>query len=143
MEIKCKCAFKEKCSEYNDCIIELSSELNINELLDIIREINAYQGGYEDLSMLFSSMEDLIEYYNMSAVEVAKAIMFGNVESWYSDYFRLDINNNIESISEYWLYREINEVKSEIMQIYIEGVLKNRYNEKYYKKLLTLLEDMI
>lgn len=71
------------------------------ELLErLAQEVYTYNGCFEDISEVFTSLEDLIEVSGKSGEEIARATFFGDIKNWCDSYFYINAYGNFESCSE-------------------------------------------
>ena len=103
-------------------------------LLDLAREVNSYNGCFEDLTCTFKDLEELIEVSGKSGVELIRATFFGGIRNWLDDYFYIDSYGNFSSCSEKTFEREILNCKDEIIDEFLD-IFKDSL-EDYQKELL-------
>lgn len=103
-------------------------------LLDLAREVNSYNGCFEDLTYTFKDLEELIEVSGKSGIELVRATFFGEIRNWLDDYFYIDSYGNFSSCSEKTFEREILNCKDEIIDEFLD-IFKNSL-EDYQKKWL-------
>lgn len=96
--------------------------LTKEQLLEIAQELNSYNGTFSQFQ-IFSSVEELIEMYDIKPVEVARMVYFGDIKNWRDDYFRLNGYKNIESLTEHELNRQIEACRVEIIDEYIDNII--------------------
>lgn len=105
-------------------IEQMEEKLSINEILDIMFLI-----GWEPYYC--SSIEDLIEELALTPVEAAQKVFFGNVKNWNDDYFRLDGYENIISLSEDEMHREVQRDAQDAIEEYIRLVESGEVEDMY------------
>lgn len=103
-------------------------------LLDLAREVNSYNGCFEDLTYTFKDLEELIEVSGKSGIELVRATFLGGIRNWLDDYFYIDSYGNFSSCSEKTFEREILNCKDEIIDEFLD-IFKNSL-EDYQKKWL-------
>lgn len=88
----------------------------IENLLTMVQEINAYNGGMENLEMYEMEMfNDIME--NFEPMEIALKTFFGDFNP-NDDYFRFNGYANLESLSEFDLETELINYENEIIEEY-------------------------
>lgn len=88
----------------------------IENLLTMVQEINAYNGGMENLEMYEMEMfNDIME--NFEPMEIALKTFFGDFNP-NDDYFRFNGYANLESLSEFDLETELINYEDEIIEEY-------------------------
>ena len=89
-------------------------------LLELAREVNSYNGCFEDLTYTFKDLEELIEVSGKSGVELIRATFFGDIRNLLDDYFYIDSYGNFSSCSEKTFEREILNCKDEIIEEFLD-----------------------
>ena len=103
---------------------------NMQKLLEMAREINAYDGN-EDWADTFS-IEDADDYMTLTPSEILRAIFFGDIEDGvgYSDaQIRFNGYANIEIVSNYTLEKEAWGYKDDILEDYESAFGEDMLNE--------------
>ncbi|QBJ04164.1 hypothetical protein [Fusobacterium phage Fnu1] len=95
------------------------------ELLEILAGyVCNYNGTFEDIINVFSSIEELIEFSGYEGEEIASAVFFGDIKNWQDDYFYINGCGNFESCLEMEHEKSIlnqeKEIISEFLDIYGE-----------------------
>ena len=102
----------------------------IENLLTMVQEINAYNGGMEYLEVYDMEMFNEI-MSGFEPMDIALKIYFGNFNP-NDEYFRFNGYANLESLSDYDLKNELLDYENEIINEYNiikeEGVFKNAIN---------------
>lgn len=117
---------------------ELKNYILENEdLLEIVREINSYNGGLEWLDY-WENDEEFFEVFFDNPMKVARAVCYGSYN--YSDeYVKFDAYGNLESCSEYEidgiLKDDIDEIINELIRIYNNLYLDDELVEMIEKYL--------
>ena len=103
---------------------------NMQKLLEMAREINAYDGS-EDWADTFG-IEDADDYMTLTPSEILRAIFFGDIEDGvgYSDaQIRFNAYANIEIVSNYTLEKEAWGYKDDILEDYESAFGEDMLNE--------------
>lgn len=88
------------------------------ELLEMVKEVNGYNGDLEYLE--FYDMECFNELlYGLELEEIARRIFHGDFNP-YHEYFKFNDYGNLESLSVYEVEKELLEYEQEIRNIYKE-----------------------
>ena len=84
--------------------------------------LDAINDNFEEMRV-FSSLEELLEYYPMSPVDAAKAVMRGGLTNWDKDVYTLEQYNHIKGYTwaEYW---------EEVEKYYLDDIIK------YYEEMM-------
>lgn len=88
---------------------------NADFMLDVVREVIGYQGGFEDLDVSEFDDEFFNVYFDGRPMEAARATFFGNIENWQDEYIRFNGYGNLESLTEYQLHKEVLEQADDII----------------------------
>ena len=115
--------------------------LTKEQLLEIAQELNATNGTFSQFQV-FSSVEELIETYDIKSSEVARMVYFGDIKNWRDDYFRLNGYENIESLTEYELNRQLEMCRVEIIDEYIDNIDELCNYVDYYYDIVNELENI-
>lgn len=91
---------------------------NVEALAFMVQEVNSYDGSLEDLEINEFDDEFFSNYFSENPAEAARAVFFGDIQSWMDDYIRFNGYGNLESISEYEREKELKESADEIVQEY-------------------------
>lgn len=71
------------------------------ELLgELAKQICWYSGGYEDIVDAYETLDELIEVSGMEGIDIARAVYFGDIQSWNDDIFFIDSYGNFSSCCE-------------------------------------------
>lgn len=100
-------------------------------LLDLAREVNSYNGSFEDLVYTYKDLDELVEASGKSGSELVRATFFGCIRNWLDDYFYIDSYGNFSSCSEKTFEREILRCKDEIIEEFLDVY---RDSLEYYQK---------
>lgn len=115
--------------------------LTKEQLLEIAQELNGYNGTFSQFQV-FTSVEELIEVYDIKPISAAKMVYFGDIKNWRDDYFRLNDYETIESLTEYELNGQLEMCRVEIIDEYIDNIdeLSNYVN--YYYDIVSELQNI-
>lgn len=90
----------------------------IHELLEMVKEVNAYNGELDNLDLF--DMDSFNEIMcGMDPIDIAMRIFFGEFNPNH-EYFRFNGYENLESLSEYDLEKELLDWEDEIREAYKE-----------------------
>jgi hypothetical protein len=109
-------------------------------LRNIVTEVVGYNGaleGYE--AHIFD--EEFFDVYFSEKMEIARAVFFGNIESWSDDYIRFNGYGNLESLSDWAYEAELLEGEKEIVSE-AEDLLEENSDNDYLKGLLDELKEL-
>ena len=109
-------------TDYNDRVNELSSRLNDYEdgdLVNLARYANSYDGSF-DYADTFA-MEDIGEYVS-DPMEAARAVFFGNVQSWDLPV-RFDAYGNLETATDSGVAESVRGEIDDLAQKVLDGVI--------------------
>lgn len=84
-----------------------------NKLMEMVQEINAYNGSMEDLELYEMDMFDEI-MESFEPMDIALKTLYGNFNP-NDDYFRFDGYANLESLSELDVENELLDYENEII----------------------------
>lgn len=104
-----------------------------NDLLQkMAEEIHAINGvSFEEIVLVYPNVNDLCEEtFPNDPGEASRATYFGNISDW-SAQCRLDLEGNIENVSEEALEKEIEAEEEKILEKYIEEYGKDKLYEEY------------
>lgn len=104
-----------------------------NELLQkMAEEIHANDGtSFSPVVLVYPNVSDLCEEnFSDCPGEASRAAYFGNISDW-SAQCRLDLEGNIETISDEVLEYEIEELEEEILDEYFSAYGKDKLYEEY------------
>ena len=109
---------------------------NIEELKDVVRELNGWDGSLEHLDAHHNDEEFFEVFFHGNPMEAVRASHYGEYE-YTDDYVRFNGYGNLESLSEYE-YEE--ELKGEIDDI-IELLIEKRSHLHLSDELEELFEE--
>ena len=93
---------------------ELFDELSTSEKVDIYNRYCEESSHYDDTLYIFDE-EFFYTYFN-DPMEAARAVFFGNIQSWNDEYIKFDGYGNLESFSDYDVEQEIEDYLEEIFE---------------------------
>ena len=88
----------------------------IENLLEMVQEINAYNGSFENLDLYEMEMFNDI-MHGFEPMEIAMKTYFGNFNP-NDEYFRFNGYANLESLSEFDLKHELLDYETDILEEY-------------------------
>ena len=92
---------------------EKFDELSLSERLSIYNEYCINYGSNEPIEYF---EEDFFECYFSDKMEVARAVYFGDIQSWTDEYIRFNAYGNLESLNEFDVANEIDDYAEEIFE---------------------------
>lgn len=104
-----------------------------NKLLkNMAEEIHANDGvSFEEIVLVYPNVNDLCEeIFSNDPGEASRATYFGNISDW-SAQCRLNLEGNIETVSDEVLEYEIEELEEEILDEYFSAYGKDKLYEEY------------
>ena len=110
---------------------------NDEELLNIVNEVNSYNGSLEFLAYWENDEDFFNTFFSDNPMEVARATFYGDYK--YCDpYVRFNGDGNLESFNKYELIEECKYYIDEL----VDGLLDCwEYIDIYNEELLTLLSE--
>ncbi|XAG95942.1 hypothetical protein U9I18_000234 [Bacillus phage KKP_4048] len=87
---------------------------NMEELQNVVREINAWDGSLEHLDYEYNDEEFFNVFFEGKPMEAVRAVFYGDYR-YMDDYVKFDGYGNLESASEYEVENELKESIDEIM----------------------------
>ncbi len=107
--------------------------------LSLVREVNSYDGSLEHLEFLemdeFNSYTEYIDHH-----EIARKIFYGKGFNPRDTFFKFDGYENLESVSEWKVKKEIMDSKEEIAKRVIE-LWGERYFDICEEDVIEILEE--
>ena len=123
-------------------LIEYLDE-NINVAKDLIDELNNLNGSFSDLRV-FENDEDFFKMFNLKDFQLVCKVYYGNYRP-YDEYVRFDVVDNLESLNEYQLKKEIKEnldvIVSETINNYDSITIYNKDFEYMLEKYMQCLRE--
>ena len=110
---------------------------NEDTLIDVVGELNSYNGCLDYLDFWENDEEFFNTYFNNNPMEAVRATYYGNY-NYNDDYVRFNGYGNLESFDEYAKNEEIKDNIDDIVDNLIEYY---DYIEIYKKELQELLEE--
>ena len=132
---------KELTSRQEELREEIENWLLANddtELIDIVRELNGYNGSFEDLQYYNNNEEFFNIYFEGKPMEVARAICYGEY-NYCDDYVKFNAYGNLESANEYDI---VNEIKDSLEEV-IDELIENFMHIYIHSDLEELLEAYV
>ncbi|OLF87124.1 hypothetical protein B4089_3745 [Bacillus licheniformis] len=87
---------------------------NMEELQNVVREINTWDGSLEHLDYEYNDEEFFNVFFEGKPMEAVRAVFYGDYR-YMDDYVKFDGYGNLESASEYQVEKELEESIDEIM----------------------------
>lgn len=102
-------------------IVKNPSDLDANQLRDMVEYVNDYDGSLESLKYYENDDDFFNTYFSDDVIEAVRAVSFGDY-NYSDDYVRFDAYGNLKSASEYEYYSELEEYADEIAERYLDLV---------------------
>lgn len=113
---------------------------NVEELKNIVRELNSWDGSFEDLDV-YDNDEDFFEtFFNGKPMEAVRAAHFGDY-SYAATYVRFNGYGNLETLDDYQYERELKEQIDEIVAALLENFSHLSLDPELEDLLLELEEE--
>lgn len=96
-------------------------ELTLDEKLEMLSQVNGYDGSFDDLDYRENDEEFFEVYYGSRPYELARAVSYGEYD-FTDPYVKINDYGNIESIHEYELEEMIDDQFDEISEAFVELV---------------------
>ena len=109
---------------------------NEEELLNVVRKLNSWDGCLDYLDYMENDEYFFETYFDGRVDEAVRAVCYGDYE-YMDDYVKFNAYRNLESCSEYELYRELKDNIDDIIDNLVD-----KYEELYLNdELKELLEE--
>ena len=93
----------------------------VEQLELMVREMNAWDGTFENLAVYENDDEFFQIYFESKVMEAVRAVSYGDY-SYLDDYVRFNGYGNIESLSEREWHQELEDEADDIVEQYLEMV---------------------
>ena len=110
---------------------------NVETLLDVVSELNSWNGCLENLDF-WENDEDFFNTFFNNPMEAIRATYYGNY-NYNDDYVKFNGYGNIDSYSE---YERIEEIKDNIDDI-VENLIEYYYNIYINEELENLILELL
>ena len=111
---------------------------NTNLLLEMVKDINGYNGCFEHLEYWENDEVFFNTFYYHNPMEVARAVFYGDY-NFNDDYVRINAYGNLETIHRYtlddYLTDEVEDILLKWYEIYCKGDLYEVSDEEFMKML--------
>lgn len=118
---------------------KLKEELSIDELKEMSRDVNCYDGRLDFLDYYENDEYFFRDFFGDKVDEAVRAVCYGNYE-YMDDYVRFNAYGNLDSCSEYEYEKEIEEYAAEIIEDYVE-IIDEMCNDDLVKKIKSIIEE--
>lgn len=109
------------------------------QLEEIVSTCNNWNGALEEYCWYEFDEYFFYTFFSNNPMEAARACFFGEINSWYDDYIRLDGIDNLESCNS-WQYEELLQENAEEI---IDTALKERKSGvKFSPEIDALLDSL-
>ena len=109
---------------------------NIEELESVTRELNDWNGSFENLDVRYNDEEFFNVLFEGKPMEAVRAACYGDY-NYMDEYVRFNGYGNLESLNEYTYHKELKESVDEI----IDALLEYRGNLYLSDKIMRLLDQ--
>lgn len=93
----------------------------VEQLELMVREMNAWDGSFDNLAVYSNDDEFFQIYFESKVMEAVRAVSYGDY-NYMDEYVRFNGYGNIESLSSYQLYKELQDFEEDIVEQYLEMV---------------------
>lgn len=109
----------------------LVEELDTNTLIDMVRNINSWDGSFEDLDYWDNDDEFFETFYSGRMLELVRALSFGSY-NYMDSYVKINTYGNIVSANTWEFEEEVEGQREEIIERYLE-LMESR--PQYFERL--------
>ena len=99
--------------------IEKYDSLDLQEKLNLISEVNSYNGYLEEFAYYENDEEFFKLFFSGKEYELARAINYGDY-NYMDAYVKIDVYGNLVSLTDYELEKELANYADEIIDVYNE-----------------------
>ena len=99
--------------------IEKYDNLDVQEKLNLINEVNGYNGQLEEFNYYENDEEFFKLFFSGKEYELARAISYGDY-NYMDAYVKIDVYGNLVSMTSYELEKELDKYTDEIIDTYNE-----------------------
>lgn len=114
----------------------LVEELDTTTLIEMVRDINNWDGSFEDLDYWSNDDDFFEELYDGRISELVRALSFGSY-NYMDEYVKINTYGNIESATTLEFKNKVNKQHEEIIERYLELMESEpRYFERLWDEEL-------
>lgn len=112
-------------------------------LKEMALEVFYENGCFDNIGDVYESLEDLIDASGLEGIDLARAIYFGDIDSWNDEWFYFDGYGNFASMSEYDFEREILNEEEDIIDEFLRlfGHDLDSYQREWLEELEVELDE--
>ena len=112
-------------------------------LREMALEVFYENGCFDNIGDVYESLEDLIDASGLEGIDLARAIYFGDIDSWNDEWFYFDGYGNFASMSEYDFEREILNEEEDIIDEFLRlfGHNLDSYQREWLEELEVELDE--
>ena len=102
------------------------------DITDKIAIFNRYCDEVQNENNIYDFDEEFFENFFSNPTDAARAVFFGNIQSWSDDYIKFDGYGNLESFSDYDVEQEIEDYLEEIFdhESTWDDIIENEYGDE-------------
>lgn len=123
----------------NKIIEKLKEELSIEELKEMAKDINSWNGSLDYLDYYENDEYFFRDFFDGKADEAVRAVCYGDYE-YMDDYVRFDGYGNLKSCSQFEYEKEIKDNTEEIIELYID-LIDDMYDGEIKRKVQNILKE--
>lgn len=123
----------------NKLLEKLKEELSIDELKEMSKDVNGYDGRLDFLDYYENDEYFFQDFFQHKVDDAVRAVCYGNYE-YMDDYVRFNAYGNLDSCSEYEYEKEIEEYADEIIEDYVE-IIDEMWNDDLVKKIKNIIKE--
>lgn len=116
----------------------LKEELNTEQLKEMARSVNSYNGGLDWLEYWENDEDFFNTMYEDNPMEAARAVCYGEY-NFTDEYVRINAYGNLTSANEWEYNREIDDYKEEIIEAWL-GVYEEDADYLQYDDAFKIIE---
>lgn len=109
-------------------------------LLGMVDYINGYNGYFDNLRVSYNDEDFFNTYSHNNPMEAVRSVSFGEY-NFNDEYVRFNGYDNLETLDEYDLYRELRENKEDIIDEYLRLVEANSIDDDCISDFISDLEE--
>lgn len=102
-----------------ELITAIVDEVTVDELGNILNDINAWDGSFEELRFEHNDEDFFNTYFENKVDEAVRAVCYGDY-NYTDEYVRFNAYGNLESFDEWQVENEITSYATEIIERYLE-----------------------
>lgn len=123
----------------NKLLEKLKEELSIDELKEMSKDVNGYNGRLDFLDYFENDEYFFRDFFGDKVDEAVRATYYGDY-NYMDDYVRFNVYGNLDSCSEYEYEKEIEDNADEIIENYVE-IIDEMWDDDLVKKIKNIIEE--